>query len=62
MQELETFSEEEECRMARPLLSNTAVNIQFGDISGDDVKTNAGSPQGDAISGTFKITLQNRTA
>lgn len=39
MQELETFYDENECRTARLLLNNTTINIQFGDISGNDVKT-----------------------
>lgn len=36
--------------MARLLLSNTSINMKFGDISRDDIKTNVGSPQSD---GTF---------
>ena len=46
--------------MALLLLSNTTSNIQIGDISGNNVKTNVGSPQGDAISGIFfNIALGN---
>ena len=46
--------------MALLLLSNTTSNIQIGDISGNNVKTNVRSPQGDAISGIFfNIALGN---
>ena len=51
---------EDEYRMTRLLISDTSINIQFGDVSGEDIKTNVGSPQGDAISGTFfNIALEN---
>lgn len=60
MQELETFSNVDECRIERLLLSNTTINIQFKDISRDDVKTNVGLPQGDATSVTFfNIAFEN---
>ena len=61
MQELKTFLDEDKCRIPRLLLSDMTINIQFRDISGYDVKTNVGSPQGDAISGTFfNVALENR--
>ena len=50
--ELETCLNEDESRMAR-LLINTTINIQFGNSKNDDISTNVGSPQGDAISGRF---------
>ena len=55
IQELGTFSDEDECRTTQVLLSNTTISMQIGDISGNDVNTNIGSPQGDASSGTFFI-------
>ena len=48
MNELNTFLDEDECRMIRTLLSNTTINIQFEDCKGEEVKTNIGSPHGDA--------------
>lgn len=53
MTELKTFLDEDECRMSRLLLSNTSINVQFADSPPEDISTNVGSPQGDAISGTF---------
>ena len=51
--ELNTFLDENECHIIRTLLSNTTINIQFEDCNGVEIETNIGSPQGDAISGTF---------
>ena len=53
MQELETLLHEDEQRMCRLLLSNTTISIKFGNHDLETVETNIGSPQGDAISGTF---------
>ena len=53
MNELNTFLDEDECRIIRTLLSNTTINIQFEDCKGEKIETNMESPQGDAISGTF---------
>ena len=53
MQELETLLHELEQRMCRLLLSNTTISIRFGNHDLETVETNIGSPQGDAISGTF---------
>ena len=53
MQELETLLQEDEQRMCRLLLSNTTISIKFGNHDLETVETNIGSPQGDAISGTF---------
>ena len=39
--------------MCRLLLSNTTISIKFGNHDLETVETNIGSPQGDAISGTF---------
>ena len=47
------FTQWSECRTIRTLLSNTSINIQFADYKGEEIETNIGSPQGDAISGTF---------
>ena len=47
---LQTFLNEDKCRMARLRLSNTTINIQFG---------NSKTPQGDAISDTlFNIAFE----
>ena len=53
MDELETLLHEDEQRMCRLLLSNTTISIKFGNHDLETVETNIGSPQGDAISGTF---------
>ena len=53
MNELNTFLDEDECRIIRTLLSNTTINIQFEDCKEEEIETNIGSPQGDVISGTF---------
>ena len=53
MDELNTFLDEDECRIIRTLLSNTTINIQFEDCEEEEIATNIGSSQGDAISGTF---------
>ena len=53
MNELNTFLDEDECRIIRTLLSNTTINIQFEDCKGEEIETNIGSPHGNAISGTF---------
>ena len=54
MNELNTFLEEDECRILRSLLSNTTINIQFEDCKG--------SPQGNAISGTlFNLAFKKST-
>ena len=45
--------DENECYIIRTLLSNTTINIQFEDCKGEEIETNIGSPQGDAISRTF---------
>ena len=45
IQELENFFDKGECRNG-----TTSINMKFGDISRDDIKTNVGSPQSD---GTF---------
>ena len=39
--------------MIRTLLSNTNINIKFEDCKGEEIETNIGLPQGDAISRTF---------
>ena len=44
MNELNTFLDEDECRMIRTLLSNTTINIQFEDCKGEEIETNIGSP------------------
>ena len=43
----------DEQRMCRLLLSKTTIQIQYGKHERDTVTTNVGTPQGDAISGTF---------
>ena len=53
MNELNTFLDEDECRIIRTLLSDTSINIQFEDRKGEEMETYIGSPQGNAISGTF---------
>ena len=53
MNELNTFLDEDECRITRTLLSNTTINMQFGDFKEEEIETNIRSPQGDAISETF---------
>ena len=61
MNELNTFLDEDECRIIRTLLSNTTINIQFEDCKEEEIETNIGSPHGDAISGTFfNIALEKR--
>ena len=55
LQEIETF-------LNNITLSNITLHKQFGDIPGDYVKTNAGYPKDDAISGTFfKTAFQNNS-
>ena len=53
IKELEGILDEDELRMAQLLISNTSIIIQTGNIQSEEVKTNIGSPQGDALSGTF---------
>ena len=53
MDEFENILEEDERRMCRLLLSNTTITVKFGNHEPETVKTNVGSPQGDAISGKF---------
>ena len=53
MNELNRFLDEDECRIIRTLLSDTTINIQFEDCKGEEIETNIGSPQGDAMTGTF---------
>eukprot|EP00795_Rhopilema_esculentum_P006065 gene6065-11437_t len=52
---LQTFLNEGECRMTRLLLSNTTINIQLGNNKNNDIGTNVGSTQGDAISAEFDL-------
>lgn len=60
VQNLKAFLDKVECRMTRLLLINTTTNVRFRDISGDNLKTNVGSPQGDLTSVIiFNINLEN---
>ena len=60
MAELEKILGEDEQRMCRLLLSDTTIKIKFGNQVPETVKTNVGSPQGDAISGNFfNVELEN---
>lgn len=49
IKELETILDEDELRMSQLLLGNTTITIQTGNIQSEEVKTNIGSPQGDAL-------------
>ena len=42
MHELNTFLDEDECRIVRTLLSNTTINIQFEDSTEEEIETNIG--------------------
>ena len=53
MAAMEEFISEDEYRMVRLLLSNTTIRIQCTEGKDEHLPTNVGSPQGDAISGTF---------
>ena len=53
MNELNTSLDENECRIARILLSNTTINIQFEDCKREEIETSIRSPQGDGTIGTF---------
>ena len=53
MNELNTFLDEDECHIIRTLLCDTTINIQFEDCKGEEIETNIGSPQGNAMTGTF---------
>lgn len=53
IKELENILEEDELRMTQLLLSNTSIKIKTGEMTSEEVKTNIGSPQGDALSGTM---------
>ena len=53
MNELNTFLDKDECRIIKTLFSNATINIQFEDCKGEEIETIIGSPQGDAICGTF---------
>ena len=55
MNELNTSLDENECRIARILLSNTTINIQFEDCKREEIETSIRSPQGDGTIGTFSI-------
>ena len=53
MMVLENIIDEDELRMCRLLLSDTKMKLRFDNHIEETFKTNKGSPQGDAISGTF---------
>ena len=38
MNELNTFSDEDECHIIRTLLSNTTINIQFEDCKEEEIE------------------------
>ena len=44
MNELNTFLDEDECRIIRTLLSNTTINIQFEDCKEEEIEANIESP------------------
>ena len=57
---LKDIIDSDEKRMCHLLLSNTKIRIKYGTHEQEEVKTNIGSPQGDAISGTFfNIAFEN---
>ena len=58
MNELNKLLDEDEWSIIMTLLSN--INIPFEDCKGEEIKTNIGSPQSDAISGTFFHTAFER--
>ena len=51
MNELNKLLDDDEWRIIMTLLSN--INVPFEDCKGEEIETNIGSPQRDAISGTF---------
>ena len=53
METMNGIIDSDEKRMCHLLLSNTKIRIQYGHHEQEEVATNVGSPQGDAISGTF---------
>ena len=53
LSELESIVREDESRMCRLLLSKTSMELRFENHPEEVFVTNKGSPQGDAISGTF---------
>ena len=53
LQEMATFLDDDEMRMCQLLLANNDVTLRFDNHSEESFTTNKGSPQGDAISGTF---------
>ena len=57
---LENIVDEDEQRMCRLLLSDTTMKMRFDNHDEETFQTNKGSPQGDAISGTFfNIAFEN---
>ena len=44
MNELNTFSDEDECHIIRTLLSNTTINIQFEDCKEEEIEAKIESP------------------
>ena len=53
LKELSTFLDDDEMRMCQLLLANNDVSLRFDNHPEESFTTNKGSPQGDAISGTF---------
>ena len=53
LEEMEKFLDEDDMRMCRLLLTNNEITLRFDNHPEEVFTTNKGSPQGDAISGTF---------